>query len=363
LATADVSVALIDFRDRHPPEFKAEKIGDRQVAFLESFGLGEAAHRQLTRFEGVWEHRFGRLIDRTHRVEYSSPYAELVNTLRDALPASVGNLHGRVGGVETGEAEQQVQLGDGRRVVARLLVVASGQGEAIRHQLGVERAVASPLHSLASGFDIATPPSGFPFTSLVWISERPADRIAYLTIFPMGGRMRANLFSYHRPDDPWVMALRRDPAAAIAQLLPRFDRRFGRLEVSGPVQVRPIDVATARGHRRPGFVLTGDAFFTTCPATGTGMDKALNDADLLRRFVPLWLATPGMGADKIGQFYDAPEKRASDQESIDVSFRERAVRMDLGWNGRARRLRRNVVRRGVYRIRELLAMPEWSGVR
>ena len=33
--------------------------------------------------------------------------------------------------------------------------------------------------------------------------------------------------------------------------------------------------------------------------TGTGIDKALNDVDVLRRLVPAWLKTPGMETDKI----------------------------------------------------------------
>src|SRR3569832_775333 len=64
LAQASVSVAIVDFREHHPPEFRAEKIGDRQVGVFESFGLGDAARRQLTSFEGVWVHRYGRVVER-----------------------------------------------------------------------------------------------------------------------------------------------------------------------------------------------------------------------------------------------------------------------------------------------------------
>ena len=61
------------------------------------------------------------------------------------------------------------------------------------------------------------------------------------------------------------------------------------------------------------MVLVGDAFETTCPVTGTGTDKVFTDVERLCNIhIPAWLATDGMGVDKIAAFYDDPVKQACD---------------------------------------------------
>ena len=54
-----------------------------------------------------------------------------------------------------------------------------------------------------------------------------------------------------------------------------------------------------------GVVLVGDAFCTSCPAGGTGVRKALLDVErLCNVHIPHWLATPGMGIQKVTAFYE-----------------------------------------------------------
>ena len=75
----------------------------------------------------------------------------------------------------------------------------------------------------------------------------------------------------------------------------------------------PPHLYVRTGYRQPGVVLVGDAFATTCPVTGTGTDKVFTDvAQLCNVHIPAWLATEGMGADKIAAFYDDPVKQACD---------------------------------------------------
>jgi hypothetical protein len=59
------------------------------------------------------------------------------------------------------------------------------------------REVMSECHSISIGFDIA--PVGrnrFDFSALTYHAERVSDRVAFLTLFPIGSAMRANLFVY-----------------------------------------------------------------------------------------------------------------------------------------------------------------------
>ena len=92
------------------------------------------------------------------------------------------------------------------------------------------------------------------------------------------------------------------------------------------------------GHRRPGVVLVGDAFETTCPVTGTGTDKVFTDVErLCNVHIPAWLASEGMGEDKIAAFYDDPVKQACDAWSSAKAYHFRSVSIDNGITWRIQR--------------------------
>jgi 2-polyprenyl-6-methoxyphenol hydroxylase-like FAD-dependent oxidoreductase len=81
-------------------------------------------------------------------------------------------------------------------------------------------------------------------------------------------------------------------------------------------------------------VLVGDAFAATCPVTGTGTDKVFTDvAQLCNVHIPAWLASEGMGEDKIASFYDDPVKQACDAWSMGkaISFRKVTIGKGPYW--------------------------------
>jgi len=85
-------------------------------------------------------------------------------------------------------------------------------------------------------------------------------------------------------------------------------------------------------------VLVGDAFATSCPAAGTGCNKVFTDVErLCNVHIPAWLASAGMGADKIAAFYADADKRACDAHSTAKAYRLRALSTDEGFAWRARR--------------------------
>ena len=312
-----LSVTLISALERHPADFRGEKLGEAAMASFDRLGAGVAARAQLTAMEGVWSYRFSRQVGRSTEREFASDYADLVNALGAALPREANRTTGRVAGIVTGPELQQVMLTDGRSFSGRLVVVATGLGDAVRRMLGIERVVLSAAHSLSIGFDLCEPVRRFDFPSLVWGRDRTDPLLSYLTLFPIGDRMRGNLFSYRPATDPWTGAFRRDPTAGLSATMPELMRLVGPMTVAPEVVVRPIDVVETRGVRRDGVVLLGDAFSVVCPITGMGMAKALNDADLLvNTHLPRWLATPGMAAAKLASFYEDPQKTALDGTAL-----------------------------------------------
>lgn len=351
LANRGVSVALIASHARHPPEYRAEKIGEQQMAMFDAAGLGPAARAVFTPFDGVWVRRFGQIVSRDDKREYGADYAKIVDALRGGLPDSVRQIIGRVETIETGADGQTITLADDRTVRARLLVMATGLSEAALKKAGMRREVYSKHHSLTAGFDLSRPAADFPFPSLVWSGEGPTDNLSYLTLFPIGTTLRANLFVYRSPFEDWTKALRDDPNGTLNAMLPKFEAEYGELAVAGPVMIRPIDLARTLDTERDGVVVVGDAFMTVCPITGTGMDKALNDVTILARdHIANWLATPGMAASKIAQFYADPAKRERDETAIRISVESRAVRFDPGLRWRLRRLRAQLFGRFRYML-------------
>ncbi|WP_232631232.1 FAD-dependent oxidoreductase [Methylobacterium sp. Leaf118] len=346
VARAGYGVALVDSHALHPPEFRAEKLGGDHWALFERLGLAPAARPALTPIQSIDIHRPGTRPVRRRAPEYGFVYSDLVNALRAGRPPGIAVRVGRVDALETGPARQVVTLADGARIEARLVVIATGLGDAVRRLAGIARTETHKAHSLSLGFFLDRPAATYPFESLAWYGRGPSDRTAYLTLFPVSGAMRANLFVYRAAGEAWTRAFRTDPAPTLAALLPGLERVCGGLGVAGRVQVRPIDLTLSEGHQCDGVVLIGDAFCTTCPAPGVGVRRVLTDAErLCRVHLPGWLATPGMGADKIAAFYDDPVKRACDADAIRASLFARAMAVEPGPVWAVRRLRNGLVRR------------------
>jgi 2-polyprenyl-6-methoxyphenol hydroxylase-like FAD-dependent oxidoreductase len=212
-------------------------------------------------------------------------------------------------------------LTNGEQISARLVIGANG---VMADLVGARREI-SRCHSVSIGFDVDR--ANWPFDALTYFGEDPAQRVAYLTLFPLPSGGRANLFVYRELNDPWIKRLRENPAATLAQTLPGLLQFTGALRIAGPLKIRPVDLVAAERVLQPGIVLLGDAFSTACPVSGTGAAKAMLDAErLCNVYVPQWLATPDMRVEKIAQFYDDPDKRDFDTHSFNTSiFAKRAT--------------------------------------
>jgi 2-polyprenyl-6-methoxyphenol hydroxylase-like FAD-dependent oxidoreductase len=340
LGRAGVSAVLIDPHPVYPPDFRVEKIsGEVQLERLRKTGLAQMALRSATPDGENWIARFGYLLDKRPSQQYGIRYDALVNALRAAIPDEVERIAAKVTSLSTSAERQKVVMSNGEEVSARLVVMANGLNVGLRHQLGIARRIVSACHSITIGFDIAPVDRPcFEFPALTYFSERPSDRIPYLTLFPIGDAMRGNLFVYRETDDPWLKTMRQAPEATLNAALPRLARLTGDFRISGDIRIRPADLYVSSGHLQPGVVLVGDAFETTCPVSGTGTDKVFTDVErLCNVHIPGWLATDGMGEHKVAAFYDDPVKKACDAWSIAKAYHFRSVSIDTGIYWQAQR--------------------------
>ncbi len=346
LGRAGIPAVLIDPHPVYPPDLRCEKIGGSQLDLLLKTGLSEATLRATTHDGEVWIARFGHVIDKKPSDQYGILYDTLVNTMRSQISPDVEIIQAKATAISTSAERQKIVLSNGDEISARLVVLANGLNIGLRHTLGIERNVVSECHSITAAFDLK--PVGraaFDFPALTYYPERSTDRMAYLTLFPIGNAMHANLMVYRQMDDPWLRELRKSPEAALFALMPRLRAITGEIEVVGPVKIRPADLYVTSGHRQKGIVVIGDAFATSCPAAGTGTDKVFTDVErLCNAHIPQWLASEGMSEDKIAAFYDDPLKTACDAWSSAKAYQLRSLSTDNGLSWRAQRWLRFIVR-------------------
>jgi 2-polyprenyl-6-methoxyphenol hydroxylase-like FAD-dependent oxidoreductase len=360
LGRAGISAILIDPHPVYPPDFRVEKLsGSQQVERFRKTGIAEAILQAASHDGENWIARLGYLLDKRPSQQYGMMYDALVNAIRAEIPTDIESVFSKVISISASPERQELMLSNGEKISARLVVLANGLNVGLRHQLGIERQIVSACHSISLGFDLV--PVGraaFDFPALTYFSERPSDRIPYLTLFPIGSRMRANLFVYRQLDDPWLQQMRRAPAQTLKASLPRLRRITGDFEVAGEIRIRPADLYVSSGHRRPGMVLVGDAFETSCPVTGTGTDKVFTDVErLCNVHIPNWLATDGMDETKIAAFYDDPVKTACDAWSSAKAYNFRSVSIDAGLYWKAQRWARFVAWFCEGTLRELRTQP------
>lgn len=333
LGRAGIATILVDPHSVYPPDFRVEKIsGEAQVGRFRKTGVADSVLRRATLDGENWIARGGYVLDKAPSQQYGIMYDTLVNAIRAEIPASVEKIVAKAVAISASNDRQQIVLSNDETISARLVVLANGLNVGLRQMLGIERRIESACHSISIGFDMA--PLGhaaFPFPALTYFQERAATRVPYITLFPIDNRMRANLFAYRELDDPWLQAIRQRPVDALDAVLPGLRRITGDHAITGEVKIRPADLYVNTGYRRPGVVLVGDAFKTTCPVTGSGCDKVFTDVErLCNTYIPQWLASEHMGESKIAAFYDDPVKTACDAWSLHQAYHFRSVSIGAG---------------------------------
>lgn len=339
LGNAGIDAVVIDPHPVYPEDFRCEKLDGPQVEILNKTGIADAVLRATTPDRESWVARFGHLVEKRPGDQRGIYYTPLVNTIRAQIPASVPMIEAKAKALATGDDRQIVTLSTGEEISARLVVLANGLNVGLRDSLGLSREVISECHSVTIGFDAK--PAGrpaFDFPALTYYAENTGDQTALITLFPIGAAMRANLFVYRDMKDPWLPQFRAAPQETLFALMPGLRKLMGDFDVESFIKIRPVDLYVTHGHVQAGVVLIGDAFATSCPAAGTGARKAMMDAErLCHGYIPQWLATPGMGADKIAAFYTDPEKRACDDFCHGKAFSLRSFSTDPSLAWRARR--------------------------
>lgn len=348
LARAGIDVILVDPHDVYPPDFRCEKLDASQTGILENLGLSEVLDA-TTPGGSVEVVHFGRVVRTITGAPAGIRYDALVERLRAAVPARVPRKLAKVVAISATADRQTLTLSTGEIIASRLVVLANGLNMRLRRSIDIQCAVISPCHVVGVGFDLARKGGAALSTpALTYYPQRVTDQFAFMTLFHIGMIVRVNLFTYWGMSDPRLGMLREHPERELLSLMPRLETLIGQFELSDSPRIRPVDLVESTNLRRPGVALIGDAFATSCPAAGTGMNKVLTDVEqLCCVHIPGWLATPGMQQDKIEAYYDDAVKKASDSASTAKALRLRSLSRDPGLVWGARRHARSLAQVGL----------------
>lgn len=337
LARAGHRVTLIDRHSVYPKQFRVEKFAGGQIELMRKLGIFKAIAEASTPFKDIANVRAGRIVDRTPNQHYGILYEEIVRVVRAQLPSSVAFIIDDVTALKTGPQKQEVVLSSGQALSVDLVLLATGMNGALAHRLGIGQHMVAEGHSISFGFTIPAEP-GLTFNALTCYGSGATNRIDYLSLFPIGDTLRANLFTYLDQRDPWIRELRRNPSTSLGESMPGLAAYLRPYDPVDGVQNWTMNLTTAASVNQDGIVLIGDAYQTSCPATGMGVTRLLNDVDrLCNVHIPRWLTTPGMAKEKIARFYDDPVKQDIDTQAIRMAHFRRSLITDRSLQWRFRR--------------------------
>jgi 2-octaprenyl-6-methoxyphenol hydroxylase len=216
-------------------------------------------------------------------VEEGEPFAHMIENrhLIDALVAKANELGvdlraGAVGGFSYSANAIDVELADGEKISARLLVGADGAKSKIREQAGI----ATHGWNYDQSAIVTTVAHEREHNGRAEEHFLPAGPFA---ILPLMGRRASIVWTEETREAERVIAL--TDAEFHAELEKRFGLHLGDLEVIGPRRAFPLGLFTARSFIAERLALVGDAAHVIHPIAGQGLNMGLRDVAALAEAV------------------------------------------------------------------------------
>jgi len=316
-AELGLSVRILDGQEDYPDEFRAEKLEPDQFEALEDLGLIDLVRPRAENFIAEVHALKGKrekiIPCHKHR---GMDYSATVNSFRKELREQELLVIEKIEQVHDTPAGCEVVLPDGSSFRGKLCVVATGVSKGLRKSLGLQMHARNALISTTFGFDIE-PASDehFPFQAFNVYPERFTSGLQYLTFFPIGDRMRCNLFTCWKPGGIKAKRLRTETLAELRARFPGLVERIGPFRISSKVQVFTTHYYRQSVSHLNSVVLVGDAYQSVSPATGVGLSKCLSDVQSLLGLLQDKSASSLAGMDN-DAFYLKTTKRRVDDNAL-----------------------------------------------
>jgi 2-octaprenyl-3-methyl-6-methoxy-1,4-benzoquinol hydroxylase len=289
LSALGLEVALVE--GVAPPRWQAQQPDLRvyafavdNVALLEALGIWQDirnARAQAYRRMRVWDAAAaGELMfdaDALGRSElgWIVEHGLLVDRLWAALPGAGVQVHcpARVDAAEQDAEGVRLQLDDGSRIDARLVVAADGAESTLRALIGLE----VDRHDYAQRGVVAYVSTTHAHEDTAWQRFLPGGPLAFL---PCADGSSSIVWTLREDEATRVMAL--DDAAFNAELTRAFDARLGDVRVLSKRAAFPLRRQLARDYVAGRVLLLGDAAHVVHPLAGQGVNLGLRDVTALR---------------------------------------------------------------------------------
>lgn len=288
LASNGVPVRVLEQHPDFERELRGELIGPSVLPALEQLGWMKLLLARGLARTGVQRRMF---VGATREVVLPGGVERGALISQPGLLALLDDLCRATGNytIDFGTSVQRVVVADGRtvglevrrdgreaQIDADRVVVCSGRGTKLRKSAGVETELAEkPDDTLWIRLDLADAPEALPTDTHVHMFGGGVVVVYFATT-----RSRLQI-AYSAPGD--LGALRRDPEALRAALLPRLSEPLrsvvaARLGDGVDTQLLRVSIDRLRTWSAPGVLFLGDAAHTMGPAGAQGLNLAIRDA-------------------------------------------------------------------------------------
>ena len=181
--------------------------------------------------------------------------------------------------------------------------------------------------------------------------------MAYITLFPIGTTMRANLFGYRDLHDPWLKQFRDAPRETLYAMWPGLRPLMGDFTVTDFVKIRPVDLFVTKGQlpgrRRAGRRRVRDVVPSRRHRRAQGAGRCRT---ALQRAYPALAHDTGHGRGENRRVLRRPgETGACDAYSTAKAYGLRSFTLDTSPAGVARRWIKFVLHWGKGFVRSIVA--------
>lgn len=283
------SVALVEARE--PPRWRASDadlrvyaIAPDSMALLDSLDVGTSirdARAQPYRRMEVWDAAGGGRLefdaDRFGRagLGWIIEHGLIVDRLWSTLPASGVALHvpAEVTSFMQDDDAATIQLADGARLRARLVVAADGGDSPLRGMAGID----APVHPYEQSGLVAYVRTGQSHRASCYQRFLPTGPLAFLPC--VDGR---SSIVWSLPTDEAMRLRGVDDAAFGRELTDASDGQLGNVSVDSPRATFPLSRRLAQSQLQGRLAVIGDAAHVVHPLAGQGVNLGLRDVIALR---------------------------------------------------------------------------------
>jgi len=302
LARDGWQVALVETRE--PPRWRADAPDSKQldlrvyafapdnVALLDELGVWRhvrEARAQPYRAMRVWdaaggnELRFDADAFGRRELGWIVEHGLLVDRLWAALPAAGVRLYcpGQVVALEQSETQATLELEDGQRVRARLVLAADGAESKLRTLAGIDAAT----HDYAQRGLVAFIDHEQPHQATCWQRFLPTGPLAFLPFAQEGDHCSSIVWTLPTVDAERLLQV--DDASFLRELDAAFAGTLGALTGASKRAAFPLRRQLAQAYVAGRVAVVGDAAHVVHPLAGQGVNLGLRDIAALRNVLQM----------------------------------------------------------------------------